>query len=626
MPLNKFTKDMDIIQKLDDEPNDVGGLSSTELKEKFDEGGNAVKTYLNGTLLPQLEQFGILEILRTRDPSVKYIRLNADNVIEVSADGVTWKATASSGHIIFDKNGNQMPQRARMRFTNSEVSDDGVATIVHGIKGDKGDKGAQGVQGIQGIQGPIGKTGPVIVPSVDANGVMSFTIQDTATAPSSVSVRGPQGTQGVQGEQGQQGVRGPQGVQGIQGIQGPQGKQGEPGPEGPKGNQGPEGPQGPRGEKGIDGSSFVIQDIYQTLGELKNDFPTGNEYAYQVTAENNEIFIWSERESDWVSMGELKGPIGPQGPQGIQGPEGPRGPEGPQGVQGIQGPQGVIGPEGPQGPVGSGGKDGKSAYQSAVEAGYTGTETAFNAALVQMPNSVPNTRKVNGKALSADITLTAADVKARPSTWTPTASDVGARPNTWTPGAVDIKISPATKTALGLTQADPTVDDALGYISTVNYLYNIIKRLSVADTNTGGSFHFLSYDNYNGKLWNMGIDSLASKISSLLDNRVGFFKYIGTGTYGSSNTSRISTPRAPKAVLIAPLYPYQSNNASIKALLWINTRYQIYTRMVDIGGRTSTPYTISLGVAHSNTFEWYSDSAYNQLNETGVSYCAMCVY
>lgn len=39
--------------------------------------------------------------------------------------------------------------------------------------------------------------------------------------------------------------------------------------------------------------------------------------------------------------------------------------------------------------------------------------------------AVPTTRKVNGKALSADVSLTAADVGARPSTWVPTKGDVG---------------------------------------------------------------------------------------------------------------------------------------------------------------------------------------------------------
>lgn len=52
--------------------------------------------------------------------------------------------------------------------------------------------------------------------------------------------------------------------------------------------------------------------------------------------------------------------------------------------------------------------------------------------------AVPTTRKVNGKALSADITLSASDVGARPSTWTPTAEQVGARPDTWTPTYSDV--------------------------------------------------------------------------------------------------------------------------------------------------------------------------------------------
>lgn len=54
MAISKFEKDMAIIAALDDEPNDVGGLSAQELKEKFDEGGQAVKSYINDTLVPQI--------------------------------------------------------------------------------------------------------------------------------------------------------------------------------------------------------------------------------------------------------------------------------------------------------------------------------------------------------------------------------------------------------------------------------------------------------------------------------------------------------------------------------------------------------------------------------------------
>lgn len=50
--LELINGDLSIISKLDDEPNDVGGLSSTQLKAKFDEAGNTIKDYLNNSLIP----------------------------------------------------------------------------------------------------------------------------------------------------------------------------------------------------------------------------------------------------------------------------------------------------------------------------------------------------------------------------------------------------------------------------------------------------------------------------------------------------------------------------------------------------------------------------------------------
>ena len=55
MAYERITDDLDVIVKLDDEPNDIGGLSAEELKAKFDEAGNAIKTYINETLLPAME-------------------------------------------------------------------------------------------------------------------------------------------------------------------------------------------------------------------------------------------------------------------------------------------------------------------------------------------------------------------------------------------------------------------------------------------------------------------------------------------------------------------------------------------------------------------------------------------
>jgi hypothetical protein len=47
MAYSKITDDMNIIQALPDEPNDVGGLTAAQLKAKFDEAGNKLKTGIN---------------------------------------------------------------------------------------------------------------------------------------------------------------------------------------------------------------------------------------------------------------------------------------------------------------------------------------------------------------------------------------------------------------------------------------------------------------------------------------------------------------------------------------------------------------------------------------------------
>ena len=57
MSISNLEADLNIISALDDEPNDVGGLTAAELKAKFDESGNIVKTYLNGTLIPCTEEY-----------------------------------------------------------------------------------------------------------------------------------------------------------------------------------------------------------------------------------------------------------------------------------------------------------------------------------------------------------------------------------------------------------------------------------------------------------------------------------------------------------------------------------------------------------------------------------------
>lgn len=426
-------------------------LSVPEAQRAFDELSLDVIIPAINTLIQVLNTLNLSERVASGD--IKGIRLNADKVIEITTDGATWEASGSSGHIIQDENGTEYAQRSRLQFNNVNITDDGSKTIIEGVQGIQGEQGIQGIQGPKGDKGETGGLGPSWLPLIGSNGDLNWTQSFTTTAPSTVNIRGPQGVQGVQGPQGPigatgiQGIQGPRGEQGIQGEQGPQGQQGIQGPAGSQGIQGPKGEKGDKGDNGIDGKGLTIQDIYPTLSALKNAYPTGNEYTYQVTAENNELFIWSEIANEWSSIGALKGA---QGEQGLAGtieigtvstgetgtnvvvtntgtptnavfnfviPRGELGPQGPQGIQGIQGIQGPEGPQGPQGIQGPQGEQGQSAFQSAINGGYTGDEATFNKSLATIPSTeqqrtwTDKVGMVNNKTGVA-ITLVASDVGA----------------------------------------------------------------------------------------------------------------------------------------------------------------------------------------------------------------------
>lgn len=583
-----MTANLNIIQALDDEPNDVGGLSAAQLKAKFDEAAGLIKNYLNNSLTQELDAAGVGAIVQSSDLSaIRYIRLGTDNTLQISANGTTWTTIASSGHVIYDKNGNAVPQRSRMKFVNSEVTDDGTYTIVNGIKGDKGekgDKGDKGATGEMGATGAKGDKGAAWYPSLDSLGNLTFTLSDTATPPPVYNIRGPQGPQGVQGLQGAAGAQGPQGIQGPRGEQGIQGPQGAAGPTGATGPTGPTGPQGPKGEKGDpgsdgaqgpvgpagatgpvgaqgpmgpqgvngadgkDGTSLYIEDVYTTLAALRNAIPAGNENMYMVE-EDGECYIYSENESDWVSVGKLQGATGAQGPQGAQGvqgpsgtltikqvitgepgtsasvvntgtienaeliltiprgetgaqgpkgdtgdtgpqgPQGETGPAGPQGTQGPQGLQGETGPQGIQGIQGPAGEDGKSAYTSATEGGYTGTETAFNQALASIPDkadkAVPSAANnvalldASGNLADSGKALTPAAIGALPAGGTAAAATKLAT-------ARSIQVNLASTTAAnfdgtgnvtpGVTGTLPASNGGTGYTSLSNLMSAINNR------------------------------------------------------------------------------------------------------------------------------------------------------
>lgn len=404
-----------------------------------------------------------------RSGGIRAIRLNSDHSIEISMDGESWIMTASSGHIVLDGSGAEMPQRARLQFEGVTVSDDGVKTIIRGIKGDKGEKGDIGNTGSQGAQGIQGPEGRVFTPRISDEGEISWELIAGPVLPAPRSIRGPQGVQGVQGLQGPQGVPGIQGPQGAAGPQGPKGDSGLPGPEGPRGVtgsrgpegpqgakgdqgppglrgpagpqgiqgiQGPEGPQGPRGANGADGRAFTILARYGTLAQLQAAHPAGvagDAYAVGSAAENT-VYNWSVDKNEWEDIGPLEGPQGPQGPQGVpgvqglqgepgaQGPKGDpgdRGPEGPAGAKGEKGEPGEAGRDGaagPQGPKGDTGDTGPQGLQGLQ--GPQGVQGPQGEQGIQGPQGALGPKgdpaKVNGKLPddAGNITVTAADVGA----------------------------------------------------------------------------------------------------------------------------------------------------------------------------------------------------------------------
>jgi hypothetical protein len=91
--------------------------------------------------------------------------------------------------------------------------------------------------------------------------------------------------------------------------------------DGPTGPTGPQGPVGVQGVTGPQGSGVNILGTYATLELLQADTPVGNigdGYVIQ-----GDLYIWSDLNQEWSSVGAIQGPTGPTGPTGPVGPVGP---------------------------------------------------------------------------------------------------------------------------------------------------------------------------------------------------------------------------------------------------------------------------------------------------------------
>lgn len=139
---------------------------------------------------------------------------------------------------------------------------------------------------------------------------------------------------------------------------------------------------------GKDGKGLEIQGFYESFDALSAAVtePKAGE-AYGIgSSEPYDIYIWDATNAEWVNNGQIRGAQGDKGEPGVTyiphvdangnlswtNDAGVNNPA----TQNIRGPAGAAGAKG---------DTGKSAYDAAVEAGYTGTEATFYAALTAFP-------------------------------------------------------------------------------------------------------------------------------------------------------------------------------------------------------------------------------------------------
>lgn len=130
--------------------------------------------------------------------------------------------------------------------------------------------------------------------------------------------------------------------------------------------------KGAKGEKGDPGTGIKIKGKYDSLSALQAAHPKADEGDAYIAGVN--LYVWNG--SAWIDCGNVQGPKGDKGDKGdaftyadftqeqlasLKGPKGDKGDAGPQGAAGAQGPQGATGPQGAQGVQGLQGPAGSAA-------------------------------------------------------------------------------------------------------------------------------------------------------------------------------------------------------------------------------------------------------------------------
>lgn len=265
---------------------DTPNMSTTEIQEKFDEIALDVIVPKFNDLSDELDATDIGTAVQSDD--ITNMRLNADQAIEVSEDGgTTYHGTASSGHRIMDGSGTIYTQRPKMQFSNNvTIHDDSVnnATQIFVQPGDKGDKGDAATITIGDVQ--EGATAEVTNSGSRTDAILNFTLpkgDDGDAATIQVGTVSSGATAAVYND-------GTDSHAILRFVL-------------------------PKGDQGDPGTGLTLLGTYATYADLIAAHPTGQRgNAYFVGDDTlGYVYLWDPDTSDWVNIGELKGPKGNTG-------------------------------------------------------------------------------------------------------------------------------------------------------------------------------------------------------------------------------------------------------------------------------------------------------------------------
>jgi hypothetical protein len=131
-------------------------------------------------------------------------------------------------------------------------------------------------------------------------------------------------------------------------------------------------------------ASGAIQEIGSKYDKIKELAETLKSYEKWLELDVDTLVADLEEAKDFTGITVVAGSTASWDPVGkvltvptVQGIQGEQGPAGIDGVDGINGTNGVDGVDGVNGIDGTDGVDGKSAYELAVESGFTGTEAEW---------------------------------------------------------------------------------------------------------------------------------------------------------------------------------------------------------------------------------------------------------